>query len=133
MDSTTLTVLGLGIAFGTLVIAYLSYSLGKKKEDKQEVKEDVSIQLELKNKIDLLEKDIETLKSKDNPTLEYIKNGIDDIKTEIKDLKCDQKSTNDKINELNIKYASLEASLKSEHKRLNEHDLRMNEFEKERK
>ena len=48
-------------------------------------------------------------------------------------MKCDQKSTNDKINELNVKYAALEASLKSEHKRLNEHDLRLNEFEKERK
>ena len=127
------TVLGLIFAAASAVIGYLSYSLGKKKEDKQEVKEDVSIQLELKNKIDLLEKDIETLKSKDNPTLEYIKNGIDDIKTEIKDMKCDQKSTNDKINDLNVKYAALDASLKSEHKRLNEHDSRLNEFEKERK
>ena len=124
---------GLILTFLGVFLTYLGYSLGKQKEDKQEVKEDVSIQLELKNKIELLEKDIETLKSKDNPTLEYIKNGIDDIKTEIKDMKCDQKSTNDKINDLNIKYAALEASLKSEHKRLNEHDLRFNEFEKERK
>ena len=127
------TVLGLIFAAVSAIIGYLSYSLGKKKEDKQEVKEDVSSQLEVKNEIELLKKDIETLKSKDNPTLEYIKNGIDDIKTEIKELKCGQKSTNDKINDLNIKYAALEASYKSEHKRLNEHDSRFNELEKERK
>jgi len=125
--------LGLIFTLGGLFIAYLSYSLGKKKDDKQETKEDVSIQMEFKSKIEILEKEMEMLKTKDNPTLEYIKNGIDDIKTEIKDMKCDQKSTNDKINELNIKYAALEASLKSEHKRLNEHDLRFSDFEKERK
>jgi cell division protein FtsB len=138
LNATNLTVI---LTFFGFIIALASYNLGKRKEDKQETKEDVTVVTTLINKVDFLEREFDNLKNKDNPTLEYIKQGVDEIKTEIKDIKSDAKEReekqndkinilNEKINDLSIKYAEVIASHKSEHKRLNEMELRISEFER---
>lgn len=132
---------GLMVALVSTIVGLLSYNLARKKEDKQEVKDDTTMVTTLINKVDFFEKELESLKAKDNPTLEYIKQGVDDIKTEIKEIKADAKeredktnqkinSLADKVNELAVKYATVEASYKSEHKRLNEMEIRLNEYER---
>lgn len=93
---------GLFFTFLSLLIAYLSFSLGKKKEDKQEIKEDSSTQTRLEMQ------------------LEYIKQGVDDIKSELRDVKLDAKTSEKKINDLMEKVARLDESLKSVHKRVDE-------------
>ena len=76
------TVLGLIFAAVSAIIGYLSYSLGKKKEDKQEIKEDTTAQTKLEMQ------------------LEYIKQGVDDIKSELREVKCDAKTQENKLNDL---------------------------------
>lgn len=105
LNSTTL---GLIFAAGSAVIGYLSYSLGKKKEDKQEIKEDSTAQTRIEMQ------------------LEHIKQGVDEIKAEMKDIKNDAKTQENKLNDLIEKIARLDESLKSAHKRIDE-------LEKERK
>ena len=109
LNATNITVI---FTFLAVLIAYLSYSLGKKKDDKQEVKEDTTAQTSLKMQ------------------LEYISRGVDDIKLEMRDIKSDAKAQDEKINELTVKFAQLEASQKSEHKRLDEVETRINDYER---
>ncbi|MDV3426671.1 MAG: hypothetical protein LIR50_05710 [Bacillota bacterium] len=122
LNSTTITTIGLLFTLFNLLVGYVGYNLAKKRDDKQdkqeiklETKEDTVAQTELKM------------------SLEYISRGIDDIRLEIRDMKTDAKMKDEKINNLTVKYAQLEASLKSEHKRLDEHDIRLSEIERERK
>jgi chromosome segregation ATPase len=105
LNSTTL---GLIFAALSAVIGYLSFNLGKKKEDKQEIKEDTTTQTRLEMQ------------------LEYIKQGVDDIKSELRDVKVDAKTQENKLNDLIEKLARIDESLKSAHKRIDE-------LEKERK
>ncbi|OOM17231.1 hypothetical protein CLSAB_19510 [Clostridium saccharobutylicum] len=102
--------LGLIVTFLSLIVAYLSYNLGKRKEDKQEVKEDTTTQTSLKMQ------------------LEYISKGIDDIKSDMKDMKIDAKATDKALGELSIRVTRVEESEKSAHKRLNELEQRVNEM-----
>ena len=103
---------GLILTFLGVFLTYLGYSLGKKKDDKQEVKEDTTAQTSLKMQ------------------LEYISRGVDDIKLEMRDIKSDAKAQDEKINELTVKFAKLESSQKSEHKRLDEVETRINDYER---
>ena len=52
--------------------------------------------------------------------LEYIKQGVDDIKSELREVKCDAKTQENKLNDLIEKIARLDDSLKSAHKRIDE-------------
>jgi chromosome segregation ATPase len=96
----------------TAMVAVLSYQLTKKKEDTKEVKEGTTTQTTLKMQ------------------LEYISRGIDDIKSEMRDIKTDAKQQDIKINMLVEKIARLEESEKSAHKRINELEARINEIER---
>lgn len=93
---------GLLLTLVGCMVGFLTYNLAKKKEDKQEIKEDSSTQTRLEMQ------------------LEYIKQGVDDIKTELKDVKVDAKTSEKKINDLVEKVARLDESLKSVHKRVDE-------------
>lgn len=97
---------GLLLTLVGCIVGFLTYNLAKKKEDKQEIKEDTSTQTRLEMQ------------------LEYIKQGVDDIKTELKDVKIDAKTSERKINELVEKVARLDESLKSVHKRVDELELK---------
>ena len=48
----------------------------------------------------------------------------------MRDIKSDAKAQDEKINELTVKFAQLEASQKSEHKRLDEVETRINDYER---
>ena len=107
---------GLLLTLVGCVVGFLTYNLAKKKEDKQEIKEDSSTQARLEIQ------------------LEYILKGINDIKEEMRDIKTDAKCTKDeqdrKINDLVERIARQDESLKSAHKREDELEKRINEFEK---
>ena len=86
---------GLLLTLVGLIVMLLTYSLTKKKEDKQEIKEDCNAQTRLEMQ------------------LNYISRGVDDIRLELK-------AQDNKINTLSEKVARLEESTKSAHKRLDE-------------
>jgi len=121
---------GLLLTLVGCIVGFLTYNLAKKKEDKQEIKEDVTKATTFKNEIDNIKEELGKLKN--DPSiqtriemqLEHIKQGVDDIKTEIKDVKIDAKTSERKINELVEKVARLDESLKSVHKRVDELELK---------
>jgi len=93
---------GLLLTLVACIVGFLTYNLAKKKEDKQEIKEDSSTQARLEMQ------------------LEYISKGIDDIKSDMQDMKKDAKEQDKKIGDLLEKIARLEESLKSAHKRIDD-------------
>lgn len=94
------------------LVGFLTYMATNKKEATKEIKDDTSTQTSLKMQ------------------LEYISRGVDDIKLEMRDIKSDAKCQDEKINSLMQQVARLEESEKSLHKRQNEFDTRLNEFER---
>lgn len=110
------TNVGLMITLASFVVAFLTYNLTKKKEDTKEIKEDTTAQTRLEMQ------------------LEYIKQGVDDIKGDMKEVKDDAKNTKEVLEKKISEQAEIivrhDESLKSAHKRINELEERLN---KERK
>lgn len=109
-----LATVGLLLTLMGCIASFLAYNLAKKKEDKQEIKEDSSVQTSLKMQ------------------LEYISRGVDDIKSEMRDIKNDAKLQDKTITEIITQLTRVEESAKSLWKRFEELEKRINDLDKER-
>lgn len=103
---------GLLLALVGTTVGLLTYVATNKKEATKEIKDDTSTQTSLKMQ------------------LEYISRGVDDIKLEMRDIKSDAKCQDEKINTLLQQVARLDESEKSLHKRQNEFETRLSEYER---
>jgi uncharacterized protein YoxC len=103
---------GLMITLVSCIVGILTYNFAKKKSDTKEIKEDTTAQTRLEMQ------------------LEYIKQGVDDIKSEMREMKDDAKSQEKKITALMEKLARVDESLKSAWNRINEMESKITSMER---